>query len=128
MARKNIVQYPIESSKSLAASFTSNPTVINYLDNIGYQIKITTTNSQGTFEIQASCDYKINQPGTQAENPGTWTTLTLGGGTPSVNAADDTIIIDINQCPFAALRVKYNSTVAGTGTCDITLFSKQLGG
>lgn len=128
MARKNIVVTKIASAQSLAANFTSIPTIINYLDNVAYQINITTSNSTGTFAVQASLDYAVSEPGTQVTNSGTWATLPLGGGTPSVSGANDTILINLNQLPFAAVRLQYTSTVAGTGVADIYIEAKQIGG
>lgn len=127
--RKNTLPYVIEAAKSLTTSFTTTPTVINYLDNIAYQIIITTSNSIGTFAIQASLDYRpAAAPEFPVANSGTWTDLTLGGGTPYANAANDTIAISMNQVPFSALRVSYTAGTPGTGTCKIMLFAKAIGG
>ena len=128
MARKTILQsYKVASAQSLAATFTTNPTVINYLDNIAYQINATASGSSGTFTVQGSIDYKIEEPGTQVINPGNWVDLTLSG-TPSLSGTDDTILINLNQLPFAAVRLKYTSSVAGSGTCDVYIEGKQIGG
>lgn len=126
MARKNTLTYEVASSQSLSASFTTPATVIQYLDNCSYQINITTTNSVGSFSIQGSNDYSVNE--NNIINPGNWIDLSLGGGTPSANAADDNIIISLNQLPFSAIRIAYTSSVAGTGTCDIFMTCKQVGG
>lgn len=128
MARKDSFQYQLSAAQSLAADFTSPITTIKWLDNIAYQINITTTNSVGTFAVQASADYKTNEPGTQVLNPGHWVNLTLAGGTPNANAANDSILIDLNQLPFVAIRIAYTSNTPGTGTCDIYLAGRQLGG
>lgn len=127
MSVKNILSYPIATNQSLTTTFTTKPTVINWLDNISYQITITTTNSIGTFTLQASTDYEINQPGTGVLNAGTWSDLTLGGGAPFANAANDDIIIDLNQVPFRAIRIKYTASTPGTGTCTILFMGKRLG-
>lgn len=124
---KNTVRYEVSTNQSLAASFNSPVTVITYLDNCAYQMNIRTTDSIGTFKIQGSLDYMENAIGDQAqEGSNNWVDLTLGGGTPFVNAVDDTIIIDMNQVPFKALRVVYTSTTAGTGHADIWFMAKEL--
>lgn len=129
MARKNILRQELSSSQSLAASFQSTPTIITYLDNCSYQINVITTNSTGTFSIQGSVDYATR---TQEEpgNTGNWIDLPLGGSSvaPVAAAANDSILINLNQVPFNALRVSYVSTISGTGTCEIWLLDKQLGG
>lgn len=128
MARKNILTYQVASNQSLSATFTSPATVINYLDNCSYQINIVTTNSIGTFSVQGSNDYQISDPMGAVVNTGHWIDLTLGGGTPFANASNDNIIIDLNQLPFGAIRLVYTSGTAGTGTCNIYLTCKQVGG
>lgn len=128
MARKNTLYYKVAEAQSLSSSFISSPTVVTYLDNCAYQLNVTTTNSIGTFKVQGSLDYKISEPGTEVQNPGQWADLPLGGGTPFVNAANDTILIDLNQIPFSALRIVYTAGTPGTGTVDIMFVSKQLGG
>lgn len=124
--RKNIVQYQVADDQSMSSSFTSDPTVIKYLDNCSYQINITTSDSAGTFVVQASNDYVSADPTNGSSNPGNWVDIPLEGGTPYAAAANDSILIDLNQLPFNAVRVKYTSSVAGTGTCDIVLMAKQL--
>lgn len=128
MARKDIVTKKLASSQSLASSFNSDPTVIQFLDNAAYQINVTTSNSEGTFSVQASLDYEPSDPMSSTPNSGNWVDLVLSGGTPSVAAANDSILIDLNQLPYKAIRLRYNSTVAGTGTCDIYVTARQLGG
>lgn len=130
MSRKNILApYKVESAHSLAASFNSAPTIISYLDNCAYQINIATTNSIGNFFIQGSIDYQIdvNQ---NVINAGNWVDLSLGGGNgqPAAAAANDSIIVDLNQLPYNAIRVRYAAGTAGTGVCDIWVTLKQVGG
>jgi hypothetical protein len=129
MARKNTVVYQLAKAQSLAASFSTTPTIVRYLDNCSYQINVTTSDSTGTFQVEVSNDYYVNEGNDSVVmNPGSWTALTLAGGTPFVAAADDTIVINLNQLPFYAVRIHYTSTVAGTGTCDIFVTDKQIGG
>jgi len=127
MSRKNVLTPQLLNStpQSLSASFVSPVTTITYADNVAYQINTTTTNSTGTFAVQGSLDYNKDVDG-NVTNPGTWTTLPLGGGTPSVAAANDVILINLNQLPFNAVRLAYTSSIAGTGTCNIYIMHKQL--
>lgn len=122
---KNVLKpVKIASAQSLAASFNSTPTMIDFLDNVAYQINITTTDSTGTFAVQASLDY---QPGS-ANLPaitGNWVALTLSGS-PSVAAANDNIAIALTQLPYRALRLSYTAGTAGTGVCDIYVSAKVI--
>lgn len=129
MARKNTLSPQlISTSQSLAANFNSPVTLIPYLDNISYQINASTTNSQGTFSVQGSNDYSYDPVAQKLINAGNWADLDLAGGVPFVNAANDTILIALQQVPFQALRIHYNSSVAGTGTCNIYVTARQVGG
>lgn len=128
MSRKNVLAPElIASAQSLVATFNSTPTMIPFLDNCAYQINITTTNSIGVFQVQGSVDY-VQQTPLNRGNAGNWVPLTLGGSTanPVANAANDTIIINLNQVPFNALRIAYISSTPGTGTADIYFMSKMI--
>lgn len=132
MARKNVLVHTLPEF-DLSMSFTSDPTSIEYLDNCSYQINCVTTDSIGTFSIEASNDYDPGGPISGYANPGTWIPIDLGAasggaGTPFVNAADTNILISMNQLPFVATRLAYTPSVAGTGTCVVTIADKQLGG
>lgn len=131
MARKDVVKYtiPVAGSPiiSLSASFVTPATVIKYLDSISYQINVTTTDSVGTFAVQVSNDFQQDEVNNIVVNPGTWTALTLSG-TPSVSAANDSIVIDLQLMPYYATRIAYTSSSAGTGTAGIILNAKQIGG
>lgn len=129
MSRKNTLVTTLATNQSLSSSFNTAPTVVRYMDNCSYQINVTTTNSVGTFAVQVSNDYYVNEGNDSVVvNPGNWTSLTLAGGVPFVAAANDTIVINLNQLPFYAVRLAYTATTAGTGTCSIFITDKQIGG
>lgn len=124
--RKNVLgsNKPLAINQSLTASFTTVPTMIDFLDNVGYQINVATTNSTGSFAVQVSLDY---QSGLALENAnaGNWTNLPLSG-TPTVVAANDIISINLNQVPFKAIRLAYTAGTPGTGTANIYIMSKEV--
>lgn len=126
MSRKNTLKYLVLTGQSLAASFISPATFIRNTDNVSYQIDATTSSSSGIFSIQVSDDYSVGPDGA-ITNPGRWITLTLSG-TPTLIGTSDDIGISLNQLPYDAIRLVYTSTVAGTGTVDVILTSKQIGG
>lgn len=126
MARKNVLNYEVLVNQSLSTSFTSPPTLIKFLDSCSYQINVTTTDSIGTFAVQVSNDYEVQEVTNIVINPGNWTSLTLSG-TPSVAAANDTIVIDMQLMPYYAMRLAYTSGTAGTGICSIYTNDKMLG-
>lgn len=121
---------PVNSTKvfSLSSAFNSPATVVRFSDNCSYQINIATTDSTGTFAVQVSDDYFVNEAnGEVVMNPGNWINLTLAGGTPFANAINDFIAINLNQLPFYAVRLSYTPTVPGTGTCAIFISNKTVG-
>lgn len=127
MARKLVLApQKIASAQSLSASFQSQPTMVSFQDNCVYQINVLTSDSQGTFTIQGSVDY---QPRTAevSGNPGNWVDLSLGGDVLSVAAANDSMLIDLNQLPFNAIRVSYTASTPGTGIADIWVMCKTVG-
>lgn len=127
-SQKRILVTQISANQSLSASFTSPATVVKYLDNCSYQINITTTDSTGTFFVEVSNDYVVYETTNQVETPGNWVPLTLAGGTPTVGGDDDTIVINLNQLPFYAVRLRYVSQTAGTGICNIFIADKAISG
>lgn len=128
MARKNILSpYLVSANQSLVADFTSPPTVVAYMDNCSYQLNVSTSDSVGSFFVQGSLDYKEIDPTHEVVNAGNWVDLQLSGN-PTVNMANDTILIDLNQLPFNAIRVRYDATTPGTGTVNIYIMTKQVGG
>lgn len=127
MSRKNFLNHVLEQDVSLSSSFITEPTVVKHLDNLSYQIVVTTTDSEGTFTVQCSNDYEVSQPGDKVVDPGNWVDLTLSG-VPVVAAANDDILISLNQVPFKAIRLAYTSSVAGTGTAKIIVMDKMIGG
>ncbi len=126
MARKNTLKYQLLTGQSLATSFISPVTFIRNTDNVSYQIDVFTSDSTGTFSVQVSDDYSLNEANVVV-NPGTWVTLTLSG-VPTVSAANDVIGISLNQLPYDAIRLAYTETTPGTGTCNAIITSKQIGG
>lgn len=97
---------------SLAASFVTAPSTINFQDSVAYQMNITTTDSVGTFTMQVSLD------GTNFAD------LALAG---AVAAANDVSVINANQLPFTQVRLSYTATTPGTGTAVILFTAKTLG-
>lgn len=128
MSKKATLQEQLLRSQSLSATFISPVTFVRSGDNISYQINITTTNSVGTFSVQVSDDYRIYEPTNAVSSAGNWVDLTLGGGTPFASSANDLINISLNQLPAGAIRIKYTSVTPGTGTCDLFITTKRLGG
>lgn len=103
----------ISPTISLATSFNTISTSIANLDNVAYQIAITTSNSTGTFTLQCSSD-NIN-----------WDTV---GTAALVAGTSDTATLWVNQEYCSPnVRLHYAAGTAGTGTCTIILTAKDIG-
>jgi len=126
VARKDVLFTRLIANQSMASPFTSEPTIIQYTDNASYQINITTSDSTGSFTVEASLDYRKVGSG-EAANAGSWSPLVLSG-TPVATGVNDTQSISMNQLPFYAIRLRYTPTVAGTGTMTVFVSTKQIGG
>ena len=123
MARKNVLSpQTIASSQSLASAFGCTPTELSFLDNIAYQIEVSTTNSSGQFVLQATLDSPDSLGSFASVN---WTTLMNCG---AITGANDSILVNVNQFPYKYARLYYTPSVAGTGTCSIKIMAKQIGG
>jgi len=106
-------------AESMAASITSDPTILQSLTKASYQITWTGTSPVGTVSVEGSNNYSLNPNGTVA-NQGTWTVLTLEvNGQPSTSVAvtgnSGDGIIDIVETAIYAVRLIY-TRVSGTGT------------
>jgi hypothetical protein len=126
MARKDTVRTQLQAGQSLAAAFFSPATMIRNLDNVSYQINVTTTDSAGTFSVQVSNDYDKTYTG-DVDNAGNWANLVLSG-IPAVAGTNTVIVVNLNQLPFNAIRLAYTPGTAGTGHADVWLVAKQIGG
>lgn len=127
MSRK-LVLAPIiiANNQSLTSSFNSAATILDFQDNVLYEIDVTTNNSAGTFKVQVSQDYQPSGVVNVTANAGTWVDLALDG-VPTVASASDNILISLNQVPFHAMRLAYTSTTPGTGTCKIIITARNIG-
>lgn len=100
--RKNVIlPYKLIDAHALSASFDSKAVNIQYLDNIAFQLSVTTTANTGTFSVQVSLDGQI------------WDTLSLSPAIPALADASTVITINLNQLPYTWVRIHFE---IGTGT------------
>lgn len=121
--RNQLYQFKFLNGQSLAASFNSSPTNIEFLDNVGYQLNVTTANAVGTFSFQVSLDYNQDSQG-NVQNAGNWVDLPLST-TPTLASADVTVMFDGNQIQAPWIRVAYTRT-SGTGTVTGYVSGKMI--
>ena len=116
MSRKsNLLKFHNIVAGDLSTTITSAVTSIQWLDNIGVQLNITTSSASGTFTVQVSADYAQDELG-NVQNAGNWVPI-LFPTPPITTGVNETIYIDLNQLSAPWIRVVYTPT-SGTGTID----------
>jgi hypothetical protein len=115
MSVRRTASKKLEAGTSLGSSFTTDPTDIKFLDNVGYLVICTgVTSNTGIFTPQV-----------QVED-GTWVDLTLD--VPAQIADSDiNMEISLNQLPYEKVRLSFADS-SGDGVCDIFVSAKALGG
>lgn len=121
MSRKNNLKQfrNIVNGDMSQASITSAVTDIQFLDNIGIQLDFSGS-PVGTFDVQISLNYSIDNLSNTVISSGTWVTIASGstsGGSP--------IFFDLNQLSAPFIRVVYTKT-SGTGTLNSIISAKML--
>ena len=125
MARKDTLKsYVLLNAQSTASDFNTytNPTNIDYLDNVGIQVVWTGT-SVGTLEVYGSNDTANVQQGTYPTN---WSKFEFGA-VINVDTTNSDLLIHMNQVPYSWIALKYIAT-SGTGTITAKLTVKMVGG
>lgn len=123
MPRKNVLpKYQIVSAGDMSqSSITSSVTNIQFLDNIGIQVDITTGTPTGSLAVQVSADY-YQSPEGAVLNSGHWVTVTsqaIAAGAPA-----DTYF-DLGELSAPFIRLLYTKT-GGTGSLDAFIVGKEI--
>ena len=122
MAKKSFLKsYQTITDESMGADVTSLITVSTGLDNIGMQVKWTSSDAVGIISVQASLNYD-EQTGT-----GDWYDLTFPTPLTQPSSNNGGYLINLNQFPFPVYRIKYTRT-SGTGTLNAWTCAKVIGG
>lgn len=122
---KNVLTpYKILDAVSMDASFTSEPTMIQYLDNVSIQIMASTEDGEGVFTLEGSLDHVRVAPANYETDNGNWITIELA--TPmTVSSADASFLLDLNQLSFPWIRIKYTRT-SGDGEVNAYISAKAV--
>lgn len=110
--RKNVnVPFTVLNAQSLATSFQSIPTNIQYQDRVG--ISITTTGTPtGTLTIEGSIDAI------------TWFTLTFDTAIAPLSGTPNDYFFDIEATALVWIRIAYAAT-SGSGTMTAKISTKE---
>jgi len=122
MSKKVLTVYPLVQAGDMSADITSPATNIQFLDNVSLQANFTGTAPVGTFYIQGSLDHvEVNG---DVKVAGNWVNLPMIP-VPTAAGSDDSIVFDLNQLPFAWVRLFYDRT-SGTGTLNAFISGKEI--
>ncbi len=125
MARKDVNLFPVIVDGAMSGNVTSVVTDCRYMDNISYQVRW----SAGSTPLGEMIVEITNQDYPQLTNLGqavTWTPLDFGA-TISIAGNSGDHLLNINQYPGAWMRIRYART-SGSGTLNVNMMSKQVGG
>jgi hypothetical protein len=115
MSRKNKMgPWKALDAVDISVDQAGTPTDISYLDNFGISIAWSGVSPVGQILVEASAD------GIQYHELDFGNDIVVSGNTGEH-------MININQNPFAKIKVSYLAT-SGTGTLTAILHGKQVGG
>lgn len=118
--RKNVLApYHALINGSMGASVNSAITSAAYQDNIGIQVKWTSSDAVGTIAVEASVNYEPRL------GTGEFVSLTFDPVLAQPNSNDGEYLINLNQLPYVYYRISY-TRASGTGTLNVWFTSKEI--
>lgn len=114
----NVKGFKVFDAVDISSNQTSEIVYVPYLDNVGIVVSWSGTSPVGELFVEVS---------NQQENPNetmTWVALDFGAQI-SITGNTGSHIINANQLPFNALRVRYART-GGVGSLTATLQVKMV--
>jgi len=122
--RTGLRPHVVISAVSMAASITSQVTILNSLSEFSYEAVWTGSTPVGSLSVEVSNDYTVDSSGATA-NAGTWVPLVGAIDFASVSATipvsgnSGTVFANIKVRAYA-VRLVY-TRVSGTGTMSATI-------
>lgn len=122
--KDSLVKYQIVKSGDLSqASVISAITNIQYMDNIGIQVNITSGSPNGSFNAQVSADHmEVNKVVTVA---GTFISLSSQYAATVTSGSPSSIYFDLTQLSAPYVQLLW-TRVSGSGTFDAFVVGKQI--
>lgn len=129
MRKSNLISYKLSAAQSLAASFVSVATNIEYQDNVGYQFNVLSGSPTGALSVEISVDYNQDTNG-NITNAGHWVQLFQPDGTTPVQISlaaglPASSYIDMTQLSAPWIRFRYTRT-SGSGSLDAFITAKMV--
>ena len=124
MGRKDILKYNVIPTQSGASTFDtkSNPTCVDYLDNMSFQI-MWTGSLEGILKIWVSNDKVDPKQGQTVTNWSQYEPTT----TLAIDGSYTDMLINIALIDFSFVALEYVAT-SGTGNITANLTGRMIGG
>ncbi len=124
MGRKNVLlPHAIVDAASMDADITSKPINTQFLDNIGIQVKWTSSDAVGVVEVQGSNNCKVDGYGDYVS--GDFEALTFDPELTQPDSDNGSYLINLNQFPYSFLRIFYDRD-SGDGTMSVVVTGKEI--
>lgn len=118
--RKNVLlPYHALVAGVMSTNLVSTITSAQYQDNIGIQIKWTSSDAVGTITVEASINYDPHL------GTGDFVALTFDPALAQPSSDNGSYLINLNQLPYVYYRVSYARS-SGTGVLDVWFASKEV--
>jgi len=112
--RKNVLKPYQLLNRNIDQSFVSDAVNVQYLDNIGIILNVTTTSNTGLFTIEASNDGS------------NFSTLELDPPIAALADASTAITVALADFPFAYIRIRFVIGTGTNGTVSASIVAKEL--
>lgn len=122
--KDSLVKYQIVKSGDLSqASVISAITNIQYMDNIGIQVNITSGSPNGSFNVQVSADHmEVNKVVTV---DGIFIPLSSQYAATVTSGSPSSVYFDLTQLSSPYIQLLW-TRVSGSGTFDAFVVGKQI--
>lgn len=120
-SRPQFSPHPVIVDGDMSGDITSEPTIVQKLSMVSYDISWAGTAPVGTMSVQVSNTYSQNADGS-VRNAGNWYDLPLSDVT-DVSGSTGTGFIDIEATGAYAIRLVYTFT-SGVGVMQATVSGK----
>lgn len=115
------------NSGDMSLTLTSQPTIVQKLSMIAYQINWAGAAPVGAISVEASNDFSLNADGS-VRNAGNWTAVPLAFNNTNafsvpLTGAAGSGVVDIDAMGMYALRLVYTPT-SGTGVLQAIINAK----
>lgn len=121
--KDSLAKYQIVTAGDMSGNVTSLITNIQFMDNIGIQLNITSGTPSGTFDVQVSADhFEVNKV---VVVPGTFISLGTPYRATIVSGSPSSVYFDLTQLSAPYVQLLYTRS-GGSGTFNAYIVGKMI--